>query len=38
SPLHWQPSAWRRDSRVELIFSAPQDVAALQSALAACRY
>lgn len=38
TPLDWQPSAWRRDSRVELIFSEPRDVAALQSALAACRY
>ncbi len=38
SPLAWQPSEWRRDSRIELIFSAPQDVAALQAALAACRY
>ena len=37
SPLAWQPSEWRRDSRIELIFSAPQDVAALQVALAACR-
>ena len=37
SPLTWQPSEWRRDSRIELIFSAPQDVAALQAALAACR-
>jgi len=37
SPLAWQPSEWRRDSRVELIFSAPQDMAALQAALAACR-
>lgn len=35
--LAWQPSEWRRDSRIELIFSAPQDVAALQMALAACR-
>ena len=34
----WQPSEWRRDSRIELIFSAPQDVAALQVALADCRY
>jgi G3E family GTPase len=34
----WQPSEWRRDSRIELIFSAPQDVGALQAALAACRY
>lgn len=38
SPLVWQPSEWRRDSRIELIFSAPQDVAALQRALAACRH
>ena len=37
SPLAWQPSEWRRDSRIELIFSAPQDVAALRAALAACR-
>ncbi|WP_395609920.1 CobW family GTP-binding protein [Pseudomonas sp. B22129] len=37
SPLSWQASEWRRDSRIELIFSAPQDVAALQAALAACR-
>ena len=37
SPLDWQPSEWRRDSRIELIFSEPQDVAALQAALAACR-
>ncbi|UII71539.1 CobW family GTP-binding protein [Pseudomonas sp. HN11] len=36
--LTWQPSEWRRDSRIELIFSEPQDVAALQAALAACRY
>ncbi|MBD8271376.1 MULTISPECIES: CobW family GTP-binding protein [Pseudomonas fluorescens group] len=38
SPLAWQPSEWRRDSRIELIFIAPQDVTALQAALAACRY
>ncbi|MDQ0707025.1 G3E family GTPase [Pseudomonas sp. W3I7] len=37
SPLTWQPSEWRRDSRIELIFSQPQDVAGLQIALAACR-
>ncbi|WP_455823215.1 CobW family GTP-binding protein [Pseudomonas graminis] len=37
SPLAWQTSEWRRDSRIELIFNAPQDVAALQAALAACR-
>ena len=33
----WQPSEWRRDSRIELIFNQPQDVAELQAALAACR-
>ncbi|MCM2376211.1 CobW family GTP-binding protein [Pseudomonas marginalis] len=38
SPLAWHTSEWRRDSRIELIFSDPQDVAALQTALAACRY
>lgn len=35
--LHWQPSEWRRDSRIELIFSEAQDVGVLQSALAGCR-
>ncbi|AZE02124.1 CobW family GTP-binding protein [Pseudomonas chlororaphis] len=34
--LHWQASEWRRDSRIELIFSEPQDVAALQQSLAKC--
>ncbi len=38
SSFTWQPSEWRRDTRIELIFSAPQDVAALQAELAACRY
>ncbi|MEB0106441.1 CobW family GTP-binding protein [Pseudomonas sp. MH9.3] len=38
SVLVWQTSEWRRDSRIELIFSEPQAVAALQTALAACRY
>lgn len=37
SALAWQPSEWRRDSRIELIFSEAQDVAQLQRALAACR-
>ncbi|OLF51275.1 CobW family GTP-binding protein [Pseudomonas chlororaphis] len=32
----WQPSEWRRDSRIELIFSQPQDIAGLQASLAAC--
>ncbi|BBN58315.1 cobalamin biosynthesis protein CobW [Pseudomonas chlororaphis subsp. aurantiaca] len=34
--LHWQASEWRRDSRIELIFSEPQDVAVLQQSLAEC--
>ncbi|WP_426233551.1 CobW family GTP-binding protein [Pseudomonas sp. TWP3-2] len=33
----WQPSEWRRDSRIELIFSGPQDVDQLQAQLAGCR-
>jgi len=37
APLQWQPSAWRRDSRIELIFTHAQDTAALQNALYACR-
>lgn len=37
SALTWQPSEWRRDSRIELIFSGPQTVDSLQSALADCR-
>ena len=37
SPLAWQPSEWRRDSRIELIFSEPQQVDSLQSSLADCR-
>lgn len=37
SNLHWRPSEWRRDSRIELIFSKPQDAAALQNVLAGCR-
>lgn len=35
--LDWQPSEWRRDSRIELIFSEAQNVDVLQKALAACR-
>lgn len=35
--LHWQNSAWRKDSRLELIFSSAQDQAALSAAMAACR-
>jgi G3E family GTPase len=37
SVLQWRPSEWRRDSRIELIFSEPQDVDSLQGALADCR-
>ena len=35
--LAWQPSEWRRDSRIELIFSEVKDVAQLQGGLTACR-
>ncbi|MGY3170819.1 G3E family GTPase [Pseudomonas sp. TE12234] len=35
--LQWQASEWRQDSRIELIFSAPQDVGSLQQSLAECR-
>ncbi len=35
--LAWQPSEWRRDSRIELIFSQAQDIAQLQRGLADCR-
>ncbi|WP_137973968.1 GTP-binding protein [Pseudomonas sp. F(2018)] len=34
---HWQASEWRKDSRLELIFAAPQDGAALAAVLAECR-
>lgn len=37
APLAWQASQWREDSRLELIFAAPQDAAALQTGLLACR-
>jgi len=33
----WTGSEWRQDSRIELIFDGPQDVASLQTALADCR-
>jgi G3E family GTPase len=35
--LTWQPSEWRRDSRIELIFSEAQDAPGLQRTLADCR-
>lgn len=34
--VHWQVSEWRKDSRLELIFSQPQDEARLQLEMAAC--
>lgn len=36
-PVQWRASEWRRDSRLELIFSSAQQAAALQRALDACR-
>jgi G3E family GTPase len=35
--LRWQASEWRKDSRLELIFDAPQDADALRQAMTACR-
>ncbi|OAI93637.1 CobW family GTP-binding protein [Pseudomonas putida] len=35
--LVWEESAWRRDSRIELIFDEPQDHAALERGMLACR-
>lgn len=34
--VQWQVTEWRRDSRLELIFTQPQDEARLQAKLAAC--
>ncbi|HEX8594160.1 MAG TPA: CobW family GTP-binding protein [Pseudomonas sp.] len=36
SALEWKVSEWRKDSRLELIFSAPQDESLLGAQLAAC--
>ncbi len=36
-PIRWQPSEWRRDSRLELIFADAGDEAALQAGMTACR-
>ncbi|WP_406820429.1 CobW family GTP-binding protein [Pseudomonas sp. KnCO4] len=33
----WQPSDWRRDTRIELIFDQPQSQPALQAGLNGCR-
>ncbi|TRX73770.1 CobW family GTP-binding protein [Pseudomonas mangiferae] len=35
--LAWRPSEWRRDSRLELIFTRPQDASALTAGLEAAR-
>ena len=35
--LHWRVSEWRRDSRLELIFTEAQDAAALTASLLECR-
>lgn len=35
--LHWQNSEWRKDSRLELIFTEAQDQQQLSAELAACR-
>lgn len=37
SMLDWQPSEWRQDSRIELIFSEAQDLDSLQKGMAGCR-
>jgi len=37
STLDWQPSEWRQDSRIELIFSEAQDLDSLQKGMAGCR-
>lgn len=37
APLQWQASEWRKDSRLELIFAAPQDNTVLAAGLQACR-
>ncbi|RMN86958.1 Cobalamin synthesis protein/P47K protein [Pseudomonas coronafaciens pv. coronafaciens] len=36
APIAWQVSEWRKDSRLELIFSVPQDVDKLQAQMAEC--
>ncbi|WP_413044472.1 CobW family GTP-binding protein [Pseudomonas sp. YJ42] len=36
-PLRFEPSEWRKDSRLELIFDEPQDQERLMAAMAACR-
>lgn len=36
-PIRFKPSEWRKDSRLELIFAAPREPAALTAAMADCR-
>lgn len=36
-PIHWQNSEWRKDSRLELIFTAAHDEERLTAELSACR-
>ena len=36
--VQWQPSEWRQDSRLELIFAAPQPIDRLQEQFARCRH
>ncbi len=37
APLQWRSSEWRRDSRLELIFTSAGDAAALSAGVQACR-
>ncbi|CAD5202858.1 CobW family GTP-binding protein [Pseudomonas sp. FEN] len=37
SAVQWQPSEWRRDSRVELIFGEKQEIERLKAGMADCR-
>ncbi|BBP80297.1 cobalamin biosynthesis protein CobW [Pseudomonas gingeri NCPPB 3146 = LMG 5327] len=37
SSWHWQPSEWRRDSRLELIFAEKQEIERLKAGMAGCR-
>ncbi|MFI8482272.1 CobW family GTP-binding protein [Pseudomonas sp. NPDC078700] len=35
-PIHWQPSPWRKDTRIELIFNQAQNIDALDHSLRLC--
>jgi len=37
STVQWQPSEWRRDSRIELIFAEKQAIESLKAGMAHCR-